>query len=305
MTEWRPLGVDTEEQISAFDALHDGVPEWISDALWMWIRNAISETRRSGNGYGTYLNQNLTEAMCQILRIPLPALHPNHRYREDINHALKQIRLHGDPLQVIDYLLCHKKNVDATGLVEVLTRGKSAWNVGERNGFPGLIRRVPIGVQDGFETVSARAGRAGLRLADAWQHLFGVIPNPSAAYATAIKAIEDAAIPVVSPSSTRATLGTVISDMSNQDSWALPMERTHERAIPKDVLVSMMRLIWAGQYDRHGGQPSAPGSVTFDEARIAVTLAVPIVDWFNSGLISRNSGLDGSGKELCGEAEAN
>ena len=26
---WRPLSVQTEEQVAEYDALHEGVPEWI------------------------------------------------------------------------------------------------------------------------------------------------------------------------------------------------------------------------------------------------------------------------------------
>ena len=40
MTEeiWCPLGVDTEEEIAAYDVLHDGVPEWMAPQFWEWIK---------------------------------------------------------------------------------------------------------------------------------------------------------------------------------------------------------------------------------------------------------------------------
>ena len=28
-TSWRPLGIDSDEEIAEYDALHDGVPEWM------------------------------------------------------------------------------------------------------------------------------------------------------------------------------------------------------------------------------------------------------------------------------------
>ena len=33
-TSWRPLGIDSDEEIAEYDALHDGIPEWMYSALW-------------------------------------------------------------------------------------------------------------------------------------------------------------------------------------------------------------------------------------------------------------------------------
>jgi hypothetical protein len=48
-----------------------------------------------------------------------------------------------------------------------------------------------------------------------------------------------------------------------------------------------MRMLWHGQHDRHGGQPSAPGDVSVEEATVAVSLAVTLVNLFSSALIAR------------------
>lgn len=42
---WRPLGVDDDDQIAAYDALHDGIPDWMKAPFWAWIRDSITEHR--------------------------------------------------------------------------------------------------------------------------------------------------------------------------------------------------------------------------------------------------------------------
>ena len=51
----------------------------------------------------------------------------------------------------------------------------------------------------------------------------------------------------------------------------------------------MARMLWHGQHDRHGGQPSAPGDVSMEEATVAVSLAVTLVNLFSAGLVERAS----------------
>lgn len=295
MTEetWRPLGVDTDEEAAEYDALHDDVPEWMASAFWAWVRDAITTIRRYSDGSGKVpaLNEQLVEPMCQELRIALPTLRmPETDYSTGQSHlkiAMATLEGHRRPLQIADYLLAHNSNAHGKDLEAVLGRSKSAWTVGTRAGRPGLVRRVPLGVQSAADAVMVRSGRAGIRLARAWEQLYGIDPNPSEAYRLAILAVEDAAIPVVSPNNQRATLGTVLSQMEAQDDWQLPMEREHENALSSHVLVGMMRVLWHGQHDRHGGQPSAPGAVSLAEARVALNLAVGLVDWFSADLIQR------------------
>ncbi|GAB3875390.1 hypothetical protein [Terrabacter terrigena] len=295
---WRPLGVETVEEVAEYDALHDGVPAWMSAAFWAWIQEAITQIQRVRNGYGdvfavSMLAVELVEEMCQRLRIPLPNVREEQvdqmLGQQQIAKAMSVLRAHPSPLQVADYLLAHGRGGQSE-LDEMLTRSKSAWEVGTRAGRPGLVRRVPIGVQLAADSVMSMSGRAGVRLAKAWEELYGLEPNASAAYGFAIKAVEDAAVPVVSPTNANATLGTVLRQMEDQKNWQLPMNREHDKAPSRDVLVGMLRLLWHGQHDRHGGQPSAPGDVSIEEATVAVSMAVTLVNWFESGLVARAQG---------------
>ncbi|UOY03627.1 hypothetical protein [Blastococcus sp. PRF04-17] len=297
MTEeqtWRPLGVDTDEEIAEYDALHDGVPGWMANAMWAWVRQGITVRRsyRDGSGSVAMLDSALAERMCQTLRIPLPTLRAVEvsldMGNRHLTAAMAALQEHPHPLQIVDYLLAHGGHAKAEELAEVLRHSRSAWEVGERAGRPGLTRRVPAGVQVAADSVMQRAGRAGTRLAKAWEALYGIESNPSAAYRLAILAVEDAGVAVVSPKNEKATLGTVLRDIEQQGDWRLPMAREHEGAPSREVLVGMMRLLWHGQHDRHGGQPSSPGDVSFEEASVAVSLAITLVQWFATGLLSRD-----------------
>jgi hypothetical protein len=291
---WRPLGVDTEDAVASYDALHDGVPAWMKDSYWLWVRSALSRlaTYRDGSGRFAMLDVPLAEHMCQVLRIPLADLRAEASApigQRQLDHIVSVLQRHPAPLQIADYLLAHKEKVDEASLEDLLTRTNSLWRVGERAGRKGLDRRLALGVQTAGDTVMARSGKAGTRLAKAWDELFGLSGSPSEAYRLAILAIEDAAIPKVSPTNSGATLGTVIKQIEDQKDWRLPMSREHARASSPELVVSLMRLVWHGQHDRHGGQPTAPGAVSPDEARVAVMAAVVIVDWFSADLVRRSS----------------
>lgn len=290
---WRPLGVEAEDEIVRYDALHDEVPAWMHSAFWAWVRTQLTENRSYSDGSGRvpHLRELLTEQMCQALRIPLPNLRVVGADRENgeaqLRQAVRVLQTRGDGLQVADYLLAHLPGAAEEELEGLLGRSNSAWRVGSRSGRRGLVRRVPLGVQAGADLTMARAGRAGARLAKAWEELYGLTPSPSEAYRLAILAVEDASIPIVSPTNQLATLGTVLRQMEDQADWCLPMTREHPRAPTNDVIVAMMRTLWHGQHDRHGGQPSAPGDVSHEEAVVAVGIATAVIHWFSQGLVTR------------------
>lgn len=289
---WRPLGVDTEDDIAEYDALHDGVPRWMAASFVAWLRESITTWRqaRGTNGGVAMLNVELTEAMCQALKIPMENLRSDlidYRVGQDqLDQALDILLPHGNPLQVADYLLAFDGSAEPEKLDLLLERSKSAWRVGTRSGRRGLVRRVPLGVQAAADSIMGRAGRAGVRLAAAWGELYGLNPNPSTVYRLAIQAVEDAMVPIVSPQNKNATLGTVIKQIEDQKNWMLPMDREHPNAPTGEILVGMMRVLWCGQHDRHGGQ-STPGNVSMDEATVAVSLAVTLVQLFDAGLVQR------------------
>jgi hypothetical protein len=279
---WRPLGFDGEEAAS-YDSLVDGVPSWMAESFWNWVRPRVAV--KDSNGWPV-LNRQLVHEIERVCRISCGYA------GSEINKGMAALRRafegQARSLQLADFLLSRTQSGDPT-LDRVLHESGSAWRVGVRAGRPGLVRRVPEGVQVAVDAVTAGNQRAGSRLGEAWAAAFGLSPDPSRAYALAVKAVEDAAIPVVTPRDTSATLGKVLQVMRDQGDWVTPVTREHPRASSSEVLVGMMQMLWTGQSDRHGGGEAQSVPVTQDAAETAVLLAVPLVQWFTGGLVRRGS----------------
>lgn len=172
-------------------------------------------------------------------------------------------------------------------LETILAEAGSAWRVGQRLGNAGLERRVPEGVVEAAENAMTTSGAAGVLLSEAWRSLFGQSPDYEEAYEKAIKAVEEAGVDAVCPNNRKATLGTMARDMENQGDWYLPLgeDLKHPSA---SAPYMMVQALWAGQESRHGG--NGYRKPTQEEAESAVLLAVPLVQWFTSGVLGRRSG---------------
>jgi len=279
--EWRPLGLTEDDQSTLFE----GVPTWMDHSLWKWLVPYLVFRERADTR----------------LRVELVAEFDRRvRAWDPLSNAIKkgvpvfQQRFVGDEeslLRFVDFCLMKYEQIsggaDPEELEEVLLQSGSAWKVGVRKGFSGLERRVPVGVQDAAEHVIAAGGSAGLRLSAAWHAAFGRTPDPSKAYSLAIKAVEDATKPVVSPKDRLATLGKMNNVIRDQKNWSLPLAREDANSPTSEVLLGMMRALWAGQADRHGGDPDPSLTITQEAAEAAVLLAVPLVQWFISGAAAR------------------
>lgn len=278
---WRPLGFEGEDA-THYEALHEGLPEWMTASFWDWVRARF--TRYEG---ATFNSQGVARFNTTLLREAERVCRFNVGFRgykvsEGVASVSSVVRAKGFELRLADFLLS-KAPTSGDGLEVVLKQSGSAWKVGERAGKAGLVRRVPEGVQVAADTTMQTAGHAGQRLASAWEAAFGVDPDPSKAYGLAIKAVEDAAAPVVSPTNLRATLGTISNTVRDQGNWSLPFDRDDQDYPSGTTLLAMMKTLWVGQTDRHGGTPGNHSPITQEAAEAAVMLAVPLVQWFTSG----------------------
>jgi hypothetical protein len=168
----------------------------------------------------------------------------------------------------------------AEALEETLAIANSAYRVRADGG--GLEMRTIPEVRDVVqEAVNEAAGSPGEHLATAWHEAYGRTPDPVKAYSEAIKAVEAAAAPVVSPKNTRATLGTITKNIRDaKGKWEFVLLRTDGDSV-EDV-ERLMSLLWKGQTSRHGGvNPTVPE--TLEAARAAVHVAATLVHFFVSG----------------------
>lgn len=278
---WRPLGV---EGLPEFEGLTDGVPPWLAESFWAWVQVTFQVPK--GSGYNTWTDFNIS-----LLRRAERICRFHVGYVDDsVGASVRKLRAvvssEGLELRLADYLLASgAADRSAAAFDQMLEEAGSLWTVGTRSGKAALVKRVEEGVQTSAEHTMTTAGRAGERLAEAWTAAYGLSPDPSRAYALAVKAVEDAAIPVVLPNDQSATLGKVIARLRDVPfRFAVPRER--DEVTSRSVLHSMLKLLWNGQGDRHGGLPDASVNITREDAEAAVLMAVPLVQLFASGAVA-------------------
>lgn len=275
---WTPRGADP----ATHHALVDGIPRWMHRPLRAWFERELTYTTTQ-----PYKRRLWVERMEQYdLAARTFRAGELAEYGPDVLFD----GIGAAALDVIDWMV-HDNAVTGRDsyneeLEQILVSGGSLWKVGQRDGLAGLERRVPEGVQTAAEQAMDGPGDAGPLLSAAWRATFGINPDFEKAYSKAVKAVEAAAIPVVSPNNGGATLGTVIGQMRADGDWKLDMTREHATQTTQQVVLGNMQTLWTGQNDRHAGQAGYTPS-TQAEAEAVVLLAVPLVQWFSSGAIAR------------------
>lgn len=289
MAGWRPIGQTAEEA----GALHEGVPEWMARALWEWIERRIVDRPQRGSWS---LKADVVDTFEQVRhsRVPVTdevvAVSHSHGTADAVRRLRHRWDEEKDVIPFVDYLVSlirggwEKDSLNT--LEEILKRNGSAWKVGAREGYPGLERRVPVGVQEAADHVMANTSHAGDILSEAWHAAFGVNPDPSKAYDRALKAVEAAMKKPVSPNDAVATLTKMKNAIRDQKDWTLPLHGEDPVTPTSLVLLGMVQSLIAGQPDRHAGDGPLP-EVSQEAAEAAVMLAVPLVQWFTSGAAAR------------------
>ncbi len=289
---WLFFGLD-EEEVKEYTALRDDISEWLHTSLWEWVKDAFTIRPYNVNPIRqqqlpSHFDNNLVRECERVLRVRIGW---NVERGIELNRGLASVRSAykdrpiRDVWRLVNYLLL-KGHAHGGVLKTYLLDAGSAWTVADRKRKCHLVRRVPDGVEIAA-TAAFQYANGGKRLAAAWESAFGVNPDPSKAYWFAVKAVEDASAPLVIPNDPSPTLGKVISCIEQGGGFRLPHLREDPRAQSHDVLLGNLRLLWHGQYDRHGGLPQSPlpDDVTQDEAETAVLTAVGLVGLFGTGKV--------------------
>lgn len=288
--KWVPLRLRGSDDISQHRGPFEGVPEWLFGPLWTWVVDQMPVWYRGFRA--SAITEYRGVAMALRVSIDDPQ-DPNPTDARGLQaNLLDLVKSEGELLlDVADYVA---SQMDLRGadrdegrkLASILDSAGSAWSLRE-GPPPRLERRV-----SGEETSSAMAvmdtaGRAGQHIAVAWGAAYGRQPDATKAYREAVRAVEAAAEPSISPQNSKETLGTMIADMkAKPDRWRVLLGGADQEAAVLHV-AGIMELLWKGQYDRHGTANSAvPMAVSPEEAEAAVQLAVPLVQWFTSGTIT-------------------
>jgi hypothetical protein len=286
MAQWRPL---SRRDDPSYGVLVEGVPPYLRTSLWTWATEHLTVTTLGGNSFAS------REALERVER----RLRFNLDWQYGATSALDRLEgiAFANPetfLDLVDMLLGGVTHEDeAQALDTILAQGSSAWKVARFTGAYRLERRVDATIAAAAEAVMAATERPGRHLSAAWAAVYGREPEASKGYREAVRAVEAAAIPVVSPKNASATLGTVIADIRQAPAnWALRLSPPAD--CPSiEWLLGMLGLLWKSQSDRHGTpDETAPLTVSLPEAQDAVHLAVTLVQWFTSGAVTRSLSHD-------------
>ena len=289
---WRSL---SQREVSTHkDALFEGGPDHLMPSLIRWITGYLDNrpdlTQRVALRLRIPLDPPDPQQLVQAVRASDPvrvldvtdiAIHLDQRLRWDLDVAGPEIPPEAG---LADWIPNYRwpKNSSAKAveqLDQLLEDAGSAFTVdwGQRC----LKRRVdPTVTVAAVHTMTATPSR---HLREAWAATYGRHPDPAKAYDEAIRAVEAAAIPVLLPKGTKATLGTVRGHLRDAGGkWTLAIKGANDGDVAP--LTSMIELLWKGHVARHAGGPNYRPQRQ-DEAVMAVHLATTLVQWFISGAV--------------------
>lgn len=282
---------DADAVAAHLEAMHEGVPSHLRESVIGFVDVMISDE--------TQLRRAEVDIETRFERFPQWG---------STKYVLRQRLEETQPLALDLVHSCLQRvtvgEIDAmrhvAQLSQALTAGGSAYEVAVED-LPdgcqrlGLQDRVPQAVRLAAES-AMKLDRAGDHLTRAWNAAFGRDPSPGEAYAQAVKAVEVAARPILTPNDDTSTLGKMLGEYkANEASFETELVGAGDsgpgsKADVPGVAVArlMVQLLWTSQHDRHGNlNPAAPIEVSQDEAQAAVHLAVTLVQWFSTGVVRR------------------
>jgi len=276
---WRPR---SRRDDASYDLLSEGVPEWLDASAWEWLLGVL---QIRPHGVALPNNERLRE-LERRLRVGLD-------WSVGGDTAMRDLRqqVYADPDLFLDALdlglnwTTYPRS--ASELEDALSQAGSAWRVVPDGESYRLELRVDATAVEAKEAAIALGGRAAEHLKLAWSKAYGLHPDASAAYQEAVRAVESAAMPIISPLNAAGTLGTIIRDVRQKPSkWQMRLKPPagHD---PMVGLLEMLELLWKSEFDRHGStDESVPLHVSVEEARDAVHLATTLTQWFRSGAVA-------------------
>lgn len=274
-----------DDEIAERTALREDIPDYLYTSLWGWIEDGFLE---GGRAYARFDNKFARKCERTLRVRILFDKEGNHTLGSGVS-AVRSAYLDQpvrDTWRLVNFLLLHHR-AQGGELKTILHESGSVWTVEDHRGNGYLERRVPASVRSAAE-YTFQLPNGGKRLAEAWGTVFGVDPDPSKGYWLAVKAVEAASRPVIIPNNDAGTLSHVIGELRS-GTWDLPFMREHQQTATRDVLVSMLQMLWSGEYDRHDGIPNSPlpDDMTQEEAEAAVMLAATLVGWFATNKVAK------------------
>ncbi|WP_140399997.1 hypothetical protein [Aeromicrobium sp. PE09-221] len=282
---WRPISARRSAlRAEELASVVEGFPTWLAPSVREWLGSA---------SHG--LDAQKAE---RVLRVVLP--HYAGAYASRFVDYWDEVDDDDDRIDLVDFVLreCEIEFRGGWGaaarsgaenipfwLENILAEGGSAWRVVETP-YWGLERRVSEETRGLVESAASGETDAARAIRGAWNACYSPSPDYSKAYGEAVKAVEACVLPLTIPKDAGATLGKAIGHVRDTVSvWSVGGLGGKSRA-PGETLLAMLETLWQGQ-ERHATPEGAIRDVAQSEAEAAVSLAVTLVHWFTSGLVSR------------------
>lgn len=197
--QWLPLSQRTGKK-PALTGPYEGIPSWLSHSVTRW---SVNRFRYTHHVYGYTEDQQRLNRAERRLRIELPMDSFDARLNVLIEKALSDDDVF---LDLLDFLLSdldtnpYGSDVSfADELAGYLDDAASAWRVVHRDGRFCLERVTSPESMAAVDLATSEGDRAGQLLANSWNAVYGRDPNASLAYRDAVRAVEAAARPIITP----------------------------------------------------------------------------------------------------------
>lgn len=262
MNNWKPLNSRNNPNYSR--EIFEGVPSHLESHLISWLGSFLSEFDARAVCLTMYIEQNKRTYLETLIDFAL---------QDEDNF-----------LNVLDCALYISQEARARGgnsLKYILAQGGSVWGV--QPGYLGLTRRISEELSSAIDEISRSALSERQHVLAAWQALHNRQPNYSLAYSESIKALETIFIPLTIPKDKLATLGKVIIYLDSEKTILKNIFAEDFKSESKSSVLSLLKLIWRNQDDRHGAEG---GAQPIDEnlATFAVYTTLMISIWVQNGV---------------------
>ena len=267
MKNWSALFQKPNEH----DEPYDGVREWMRRPLIEWLDQSFTI------GAALSMPADDVESVEQFDMLtrnsdPLGAI-----VRESSVRMMLDTRSGQELLELVDFCLAKEvlnqgPSQAASRLEEILESSGSVWTVGLRGERLGLLRRVSEEEKKLFLSTQGPITSAGKLLAEAWEAFYGINPNYELAHSQAVKAVEEAILPLVLPNDKKGTLGKALGELKENSTKEKKSEGLKFPLNP--AVVPMLETIW-NQGSRHGS--NGYHKPTKDEAELVLFYSVAII----------------------------
>lgn len=263
-----------------------GIPDSLFPSVRAWLLGVLQKD----SPYGLVANIRLLQRIERVLDRPLAGMgrNPSDAVLQGLIEECNRDREYC--LSVLDFLISRGglARWQVAELRETLEEARTLWQIVGDTGSYRLQRIVGPELEAAHDQVMGVGGRPADYLRRAWAQVFGRHPAADGAYRDSIRAIEAAAIAVVSPADKQATLGKIIGELRSNKSKFEVLLHPANGFDGVGAIIAEMDLLWKSQFDRHGTpDDDVPLNVSLEEAEVAVVKATSLVHCLNRGLLRR------------------